>query len=284
MAVQQVLLGGFIGVNVLDHGTPVGTFTTLDFQGAGVLVTPAGSTCIINVPGGGGGGVTAQDALGNVVPGASTLTFNVGGASPAFTVSPGAPGEALIDLNLSLPLTPAEDGRAAYADGGDLAYSGGLNLDGIPTFSTPTYPFIFANVVGYAVIQFDPPVAPPGPPFFGTGNGMLHVSQHAAPGSGVSGGDNGIQAGNSDTGALGGTAFVQAGASVVAADNGFAELRNAAGAARVQVGGAADGVGFHGSSPIAKPTIVGSRGGNAALASLLTQLAAYGLIIDGTVP
>ena len=42
------------------------------------------------------------------------------------------------------------------------------------------------------------------------------------------------------------------------------------------------GVGFQGTNPIAKPTITGSRGGNAALASLLTQLAAYGLIVDGT--
>lgn len=33
---------------------------------------------------------------------------------------------------------------------------------------------------------------------------------------------------------------------------------------------------------MAKPTITGSRGGNAALANLLTQLANYGLITDGT--
>lgn len=42
------------------------------------------------------------------------------------------------------------------------------------------------------------------------------------------------------------------------------------------------GIGFQGNSAIAKPTVSGSRGGNAALASLITQLAAYGLIDDGT--
>lgn len=42
------------------------------------------------------------------------------------------------------------------------------------------------------------------------------------------------------------------------------------------------GVGFNGTSPIAKPTVTGSRGGNAALASLLTALANYGLITDST--
>lgn len=41
-------------------------------------------------------------------------------------------------------------------------------------------------------------------------------------------------------------------------------------------------VGFNGTSPITKPTVSGSRGGNAALASLLTALANYGLITDST--
>lgn len=39
---------------------------------------------------------------------------------------------------------------------------------------------------------------------------------------------------------------------------------------------------FLGAAPIARQTITGSRGGNAALASLLTQLAAFGLITDST--
>lgn len=41
-------------------------------------------------------------------------------------------------------------------------------------------------------------------------------------------------------------------------------------------------IGFYGTSPVAKPAVTGSRGGNAALASLLTQLAALGLITDST--
>jgi hypothetical protein len=42
------------------------------------------------------------------------------------------------------------------------------------------------------------------------------------------------------------------------------------------------GLGFFATSPIAKPTVTGSRGGNAALASLLTALANYGLITNST--
>lgn len=41
-------------------------------------------------------------------------------------------------------------------------------------------------------------------------------------------------------------------------------------------------VGFNNTTPIAKPAVTGSRDGNAALASLLTALANYGLITDST--
>jgi hypothetical protein len=41
-------------------------------------------------------------------------------------------------------------------------------------------------------------------------------------------------------------------------------------------------VGFFGADPVAKRTVTGSRGGNAALADLLTELAALGLITDST--
>ncbi len=44
----------------------------------------------------------------------------------------------------------------------------------------------------------------------------------------------------------------------------------------------ATGLGFFGTAPIAKPTVTGAKGGNAALTSLLAQLAALGLITDST--
>lgn len=50
-------------------------------------------------------------------------------------------------------------------------------------------------------------------------------------------------------------------------------------AANVQLGSQ---VGFQGTAPIAKPSVTGSRGGNAALDSLLTALANYGLITNST--
>jgi hypothetical protein len=41
-------------------------------------------------------------------------------------------------------------------------------------------------------------------------------------------------------------------------------------------------IGFNNATPVTKPTVSGSRGGNAALASLLTALANYGLITDSS--
>lgn len=41
-------------------------------------------------------------------------------------------------------------------------------------------------------------------------------------------------------------------------------------------------VGFYATTPIAKPTVSGAKGGNAALTSLCTQLAALGLVTDST--
>lgn len=44
----------------------------------------------------------------------------------------------------------------------------------------------------------------------------------------------------------------------------------------------ATGIGFFNSTPVAKPTVTGSKGGNAALASLLTALSNLGLVTDSS--
>lgn len=49
-----------------------------------------------------------------------------------------------------------------------------------------------------------------------------------------------------------------------------------------QVGGTGKSVGFYGTAPGVKPTVTGSKGANAALASLLTALATLGLVTDSS--
>jgi hypothetical protein len=54
------------------------------------------------------------------------------------------------------------------------------------------------------------------------------------------------------------------------------------GANQKQIVMANAGLAFFNGSPTAKQTVTGAKGGNAALASLLTALANYGLITDGS--
>jgi hypothetical protein len=54
------------------------------------------------------------------------------------------------------------------------------------------------------------------------------------------------------------------------------------GTANHTLDGTANQIGFYGTAPAAKQTVTGSRGGNAALASLITALATYGLVTDGS--
>jgi len=50
----------------------------------------------------------------------------------------------------------------------------------------------------------------------------------------------------------------------------------------MRFGNSASKVGFYGTASVAKPTVTGSRGANAALASLLTALAGLGLLTDSS--
>ena len=81
------------------------------------------------------------------------------------------------------------------------------------------------------------------------------------------------------------TADTNAGGGTI--DTGLA--RDSAGVLKTTNGSSGNGalkvtgnVGFYNASPAAKPTVTGSRGGNAALASLLTALAGLGLLTDST--
>jgi hypothetical protein len=64
--------------------------------------------------------------------------------------------------------------------------------------------------------------------------------------------------------------------------NSRVEVRDGGGNPLHRLDGAANKAGFFGATPVGQPTVTGSRGGNAALASLLTALAQLGLVVDST--
>lgn len=67
---------------------------------------------------------------------------------------------------------------------------------------------------------------------------------------------------------------------IVGKGTGGVRLRDGSGAERLQVN--STGLGFFGTTPVAKPVVSGSRGANAALDSLLQALQSFGLITNST--
>lgn len=111
----------------------------------------------------------------------------------------------------------------------------------------------------------------------------------------ASGGDSAFMVQNLNSGGYSGISFLDnAGAVAVFSgyNNGTGEFRfnNVAGTPSLNfmIGGSsliklnATGIGAFGATPVAKPTVTGSRGGNAALASLLTAMANLGWITDSS--
>lgn len=99
------------------------------------------------------------------------------------------------------------------------------------------------------------------------------------------------QSGSGNTQITGGpsgslTHAVEVKGTYVIADGAIQTILRRGGADRITCGvdgvGLSGNVGFYGAATAAKPTVTGSRGGNAALASLLTGLAALGLITDSS--
>lgn len=91
------------------------------------------------------------------------------------------------------------------------------------------------------------------------------------------GGDVALTAGQGIAGS-GGSVSLQAGAGAAAV--GRVRLKDSTGGTRLQISTA--GVAFNSGSFASSPSVTGSRGGNAALADLLTKLAGMGLITDNT--
>lgn len=78
-------------------------------------------------------------------------------------------------------------------------------------------------------------------------------------------------------------AYDQVTGRIVPAAGGLLAIRDPANTTnRIEVN--ATGIGFFNVAPVARPNIVGARGGNAALADLLTKGALLGLWTDGTTP
>ena len=125
------------------------------------------------------------------------------------------------------------------------------------------------------------------------GNNAKSVSVNRHTTANTAGNNLTVQAGGATVGATdknGGTQIVSGGIATGTGESGVKIQTAVAGtsgtADRTPTNVAIEALGnklaFNGATPVTKPTVTGSRGGNAALASLLTALAQLGLITDST--
>lgn len=157
------------------------------------------------------------------------------------------------------------------------------------TYQAPTGVLIAQNCGGFEVRGYDPDSANvlQGAQIFGqtretwsaAGQGMGLVFQ--VKGVGDTSLRNAISLDAASAGTILELRMMPATGRIIPATTG--QLRNPANTATL-VEWNATGLGFFGVAPIARPTIVGARGGNAAVASIAAQLALLGLVIDGTTP
>lgn len=256
------------GLNVVGTGLirTVGASSATSAPGAYLMWNKdsgGGGTWLLNQKGSGNGGfifgevdtsgvvtqrVSVAGPTGNVTIN-NGLAVN-GAASTGGALTVGVPG-----TNNALTITPG----AAPSSSTPITLSGSGNLQ------------LFANTVAF--------VAPT------VGNNLV-----VTPGASVSSAS--ITVGTSGTGVInftgaGGMNIGPGGANAINVLGGTststaALITNVNASGGMQLGNGGNKLAFLGGTPIAKPTITGAKGSNAALASLLAALVNYGLVTDST--
>lgn len=215
------------------------------------------------------------------------LGTSVSGASPIFSLKTNSTTVGTLRGTSAgwFYILSGDSVTGTYLDGGNLyLHSGGTYTQDVNSgafvFAKATTTALTLTVSANGATTFVPVAGSTSISFkqaTTAGNGVTASSattysaqdaRSVASGTNNSGGNLILSSGAVGTGGSGGTAgtvSIKAGATEAIAIGGSGEL------------------GFYsGSTPVAKQTVTGSRGGNAALADLLTKLANLGLIIDGS--
>lgn len=234
----------------------------------------------LNLLNGNSSRIAITTALVTFVP--PTLAWAMGVVSPTFTQSTPTSDVATNDLTIQAQspwasATTNNKGGKLWLRGGN-AGTGEGNAPGsvwIGAGATTVASFEAAQVSLYAIyLEFRHDAASP------------EIRQQARQ-SDLATYNLLIQAQSAYSGATtnkdGGHVVIKGGARYTSGTDGGVQLKGGDGTTVFQIdmaGGAR--IGFYGATPAAKPTVTGSRGGNAALASLLTALSGQGLLTDSS--
>jgi hypothetical protein len=264
----------------------------VQFTGTTGIVVGGGTQNILSIlPGAAGANAILLSAsgAGGVTVGAAGPLIVGSGTRNVLTITPGATVGAVATLAASgtylLLSAPSVQVGGSFFQVGTPG-GGTQNNMTIAPGANPSSPVYFSNA-GTAGFQFAAPMIIGG----GTnsiltvtpGAGASNAVTLATSGSGgltVSGSGgltaaNGLTVGGPANNALLVSPGSTGGTDIVMLPSGSGNIVFAANVSMQRPG-------FNGTAPVAKPAVTGSRGGNAALASLLTAIAATGLLTDST--
>lgn len=205
------------------------------------------------------------DLTTNVAPGSQQvqgLQVLVGASSSTTTapisVSSTQSGSASSGVLIAMAPGSSAAVRGLTVDMGANANGGAIVIT--QSASSTGHQMVFSNVTDGTAFHIYGPVA-----------GQLRIGAGQPTGTNA-GREILLQASNASTTGAGGSIYLNEGAGAGGGARGSILIGTAAGMV----------LGFHGSLGATQQTVTGSRGGNAALASLLTALATIGLIVDGS--
>lgn len=268
VATVKHLLFDHTGFFVSENSSFTYAFTAADM---GTLSTPGIGYSMTAGEGGGSPGGGGPGAMG----GAVTVTAGQGGAA----VAGGAGGGGGV-INIIAGAGAAGVDSGAGIGGAALVQGGAGGAAGTSS----------ANDGGSASVQGGTGGAATGAVAAGNGGPAGAVGgtggAGTATGAAGDGGNINIEGGLAGTdggggGGDGGDVLINGGNASGGGTDGSVTI-GATNTDSVSIASGSNSLGFHGATPVTQQTITGSRGGNAALADLLTKLATLGLIIDGT--
>lgn len=225
-----------------DDGSDITVAPALQGPARGVIIAAATPT---------GGGAQAGASVGIVASGG----INGAGAGDIALTAGRSSGAAIAGGGITLA---AGMGSTAGSTGGPIAITGGQGTNGVAPGGGIT-------VTGGAGIGTGGAVTITGGAAGNSGDGGAVSLIGGAATAGVGDGGNAIIRGGTSVGGAAGSVFV-----------GMSNTR------QVNICSITTSLSMFGAGGATQQTVVGAKGGNAALTSLLAALAAYGLIIDST--
>lgn len=278
-----------MNANILPRTDTLANLKAL-VSGGGEISSATDTPALVQLNGTAGSGTTA--VFSPMAPGVwtdSTYTLSVPTPTASdtnantLTIIGGAPTGNALGGDVVIKSSPGLSAAGSPATAGSVRITGAPGITG--SYITGGHVIIKGGSSGFSVGGGD--VTIDGGAHTATDSSTTGTTVNLTGGSNAATNGNGgivnITGGPTSTGTgTGGDVIIKGGTKPASGTAGRVYLKDSVGNILMSIGGTNSTLSFYGVTPVTKPAVTGSRGGNAALASLLTQLAALGLITDSS--